>query len=159
MQKWGGSFKSLLLKNHRASRAHIYGKAFWYKVDLNLFQSLSPGFRRGHNRDNNIYMCLYWKKNLVLRNQHANFNQTRYKSSLGIRNSKLIKLRARSSSKGRWLQKCKNWVGSFLSLFKSWSLGVRRCHSTKGKPYIEKIYFSRTSWPISIKLGVYHPWV
>jgi hypothetical protein len=39
------------------------------------------------------------KKNL-LQNQQANFNQTWYKSSLGKGNSKLYKLRARSSSKG-----------------------------------------------------------
>jgi hypothetical protein len=33
-----------------------------------------------------------------------------------------------------------------------------------GKPYLpmfilKKIFFSRISWPISIKLGTYHPWV
>jgi hypothetical protein len=28
MQKWGGSFKNLLLQNHRARRAHMYMKAF-----------------------------------------------------------------------------------------------------------------------------------
>jgi hypothetical protein len=49
-----------------------------------------PGARgneKGHNRENHIYMCLYWKKNL-LQSQLVNF---RCKSSLGKGNSKLFK--------------------------------------------------------------------
>jgi hypothetical protein len=47
-------------------------------------------------------------------------------------------------------------------LFKSWSPGSGG--ATVGKTiftcvYIEKIYFSKTSRPISVKLGTYHPWV
>jgi hypothetical protein len=53
----------------------------------------------GHNRENHIYMC-YIEKNL-LQNQQANFNQAWYKSSLGKGDSKLFKLSAKSSSKGR----------------------------------------------------------
>jgi hypothetical protein len=37
-------------------------KAFWYNVDSELFTSWSPGVGRGHNRENHIYVCLYWKK-------------------------------------------------------------------------------------------------
>jgi hypothetical protein len=96
-----GSFKNLLLTNHCARRAHIYMKAFWYNVDSILFKPWSPGVGRGHNRENHIYMCLYWKKNLLLQNQLANFNQTWYKSFLNKGYSKLFKLRARSFSKGR----------------------------------------------------------
>jgi hypothetical protein len=43
-------------------------------------------------------------------------------------------------------------------LFISWSLGVGRGHNRKNHLYIEKI-FSRTSWPISLKLGENHFWV
>jgi hypothetical protein len=57
--------------------------------------------------------------NNLLRNQQANFNQTYYKSSLGKGNFKWYKSRARSSSKGRYSQKCKNRVGSLgKSIFK-----------------------------------------
>jgi hypothetical protein len=38
------------------------------------------------------------------------------------------------------------------------SRGVRRAHNWKNHIYIEKI-FSRTSKPISIKLGVNRPWM
>ena len=95
-----GSFKNLLLQNHWARRAHIYMKAFWYNVDSSLYKPWSPGVGRGHNRENYIYICLYWT-NLLLQNQQANFNQTWHKSSLGKGNSKLYKSRARSFSKGR----------------------------------------------------------
>jgi hypothetical protein len=78
-----GSFKNLLLQNHWARIGHIYMKAIWYNIDSELFISWSPGIGRGHNRENYIYICLYWKK----------------------------------------------------------------------------IFFSRTSWPIWIKLGINHPWV
>jgi hypothetical protein len=54
-------------------------------------------------------------KNL-LQNQQANFNQTWYKLSLGEGDLVLFKYRARSSSKGRQSQKCKNGVGSFKNL-------------------------------------------
>jgi hypothetical protein len=39
--------------------------------------------------------------NQSIQNQEANFNETWYKLFLGIGNSKLFKLRARSFSKGR----------------------------------------------------------
>jgi hypothetical protein len=57
-----GSFKNLLLQNHRARRAHIYMKAFWCNVDSSLYKPWSPGVGRGHNRENHISMCLHWKK-------------------------------------------------------------------------------------------------
>jgi hypothetical protein len=57
-----------------------------------LFTSWFPGIGRDHNRDNYIYLFSYWKKNLLLQHQHANFNQTWHKSSLGTKgNSKLFK--------------------------------------------------------------------
>jgi hypothetical protein len=54
--------KDLLLKNHWARTSHIYMKAFRYNVDSNLFKLWSPGVGRGHNTENHIYKCLYWKK-------------------------------------------------------------------------------------------------
>jgi hypothetical protein len=39
-----------------------------------LFKSWSPGVRRGHNKENHIYICLYRKKSSP--EQHSNFNQT-----------------------------------------------------------------------------------
>jgi hypothetical protein len=47
-------------------------------------------------------------------------------------------------------------------LFSSWSPGSGG--ATLGKTiftyvYIEKKFFSRSSWPITIKLGINHPWV
>jgi hypothetical protein len=59
-ENWVGSFKNLL-KKHWAIIGHIYMKAFWCNVDSKLFTSLSPGVWRGHNRENHIYICLYWK--------------------------------------------------------------------------------------------------
>jgi hypothetical protein len=47
-------------------------------------------------------------------------------------------------------------------LFTSWSLGVGRGHNRENYIYIyieKKIFFSRTSWPITIKLGINHSWV
>jgi hypothetical protein len=45
-------------------------------------------------------------------------------------------------------------------LYKSWSLGVRRGHNNDNHFYIEKKnFFSRTSMPISMKLGTNHPLV
>jgi hypothetical protein len=54
-------------------------------------------------------------KNL-LQNQQANFNQTWYNLFLGKGNSKLFKLRARSSSK-KPLQKIKKMRWGHLKLF------------------------------------------
>jgi hypothetical protein len=138
-----GSFKNLL-KNHRASRAHIYMKAFWYNVDSNLFQSLSPGVGRGHNRENHIY----WKKKI--------FSRTSRPISIKLgTNHPWVRGILNCSNQGPGpLQRgdnCKNGVGSFknllkknhwtrrtriymkafwfnvdLSLFKSWSPGVWR---------------------------------
>jgi hypothetical protein len=48
-------------------------------------------------------------------------------------------------------------------LFTSWSLRVERGHNRENHIYIclywKKIYFSKTSRPISIKLCTNHPWV
>jgi hypothetical protein len=41
----------------------IWINFFWYNVESSLLKSWSPGVRRCHNRENHIYMCLYWKKN------------------------------------------------------------------------------------------------
>jgi hypothetical protein len=76
--------------------------------------------------DNSERVKIYWN----FSNQQANFNQTWYISSLGKGNSKLFKLRARSSSKGRWLQKFKIGLGSFKNLLKNH--GVRRAHGSGG---------------------------
>jgi ATP-dependent DNA ligase len=43
-------------------------------------------------------------------------------------------------------------------LYKSWSSGVGKDHSSENHIHIEKI-FSRTSRPISIKIGANLPWV
>jgi hypothetical protein len=37
-------------------------KAIRYNVDSELFTSWSPRAKRGHNRENHIYICLYGKK-------------------------------------------------------------------------------------------------
>jgi hypothetical protein len=47
---------------HWARIGHIYMKAFWYNVDSSFLKSWSPGVGRGHNRENHIHWCLYWKK-------------------------------------------------------------------------------------------------
>jgi hypothetical protein len=48
-------------------------------------------------------------------------------------------------------------------LFKSWFPGVGWAHNRDIAictcVYIEKPFFSRTSGPISIKLGINHPWL
>jgi hypothetical protein len=48
-------------------------------------------------------------------------------------------------------------------LFTSWSPGARRGHNRENYIYIclyrKKIFLFRTSMPISIKLGINHPWV
>jgi hypothetical protein len=46
-------------------------------------------------------------------------------------------------------------------LFTSWSLGVGRGHNRENYKYvyIEKIFSTRTSRAITIKLGINHPWV
>jgi hypothetical protein len=46
-------------------------------------------------------------------------------------------------------------------LYKPWSPEVGRGHNREAHIYmfILKKIFSRTSRPISIKLGTYHPWV
>jgi hypothetical protein len=100
LQNGVGSIKYLLMKYNWARKGHIYMEAFWYNVDSELFTSSSPGVGRGHNRENHIYMCLYWKKYL-LQNQQGNFNQTWYKSSLGKGDSRSLELSPRSSSKWR----------------------------------------------------------
>jgi hypothetical protein len=59
------------------------------------------------------------------------------------------------------------WYNVDSSFFKSWSPGVRRGHRVNRASRIihlclyrkKKILFSRTSRPISIKLGTTHPWV
>jgi hypothetical protein len=56
------SFINLFLQNHWARIGHIYMQTFWYNVDSELFTSWSPGVGRGHNRENHIYICLYWKQ-------------------------------------------------------------------------------------------------
>jgi hypothetical protein len=68
----------------------------------------------GDNRKQVKIHRIFFKN--LLQNQQANFNQTWYKSSLGKENLKLYKSRAVSLSKGRYLQTCKNGVGSFKSL-------------------------------------------
>jgi hypothetical protein len=68
-------------------------KAFWYNVDSELFTSWSPGTRRSHNRENHIYICLYWKKNIFRQNQQANCNQTWYKHILHGENSNLFNVK------------------------------------------------------------------
>jgi hypothetical protein len=164
-----GSFKDLLLKNQRTRRAHIYMKDFWCTVDSVSLKSWSPGEGRSTIRKT-IFIYVYIEKNFLLQNQNANFNQTWYKLSLGKGNSKLFKLRARCSSKGR-LKKCKNGVGSFKnrllknhrtrkahiymkafwynvnsSLLKSLSPGVRRGHNKENHIYM-CLYCEKSSSP------------
>ena len=70
----------------------------------------------------------------LLKNHKANFNQPWHKATFGVRDS---------------------------SLFKWWA------HFPRGDNYeiaeihwqIKKIFFSRTTGPISIKIGTNHPWV
>jgi hypothetical protein len=60
---WLGQLKIFFFLNHWARRAHIYMKAFWFNVDSELFTSWSPGVALVLNRENYIYICLFWKKN------------------------------------------------------------------------------------------------
>jgi hypothetical protein len=57
-----------------------------------------------------------------------------------------------------WMLKLYNVDSSF---YKSWSSGVGRGHSRENHIYmfVLKKIFSRTSRPISMKLGTNHPWV
>ena len=71
----------------------------------------------------------------LLQNHSANFHQTLHKASLDKGDSSLFKWRALPFSKGRWLWKSENTLRNF------------------------KIFFSRTTEPISTKLGTNHPWV
>ena len=74
-------------------------------------------------------------KNLLLQNQGANFNQTWHKASLGEGDSNLFKWRTNSISKGDNFEIAKiTWRNI-------------------------KFFFSRTTGPISTKLGRMHPWV
>jgi hypothetical protein len=42
----------------------------------------------------------------------------------------------------------------YIEVYKSWSSGVGRGHNMENHIYIEKkSFFSRTSWPILMKLG------
>jgi hypothetical protein len=50
-------------------------------------------------------------KNLLFQNQQANFNQTWYKSSLGIGDSKLFKIRGQVLFKGEIITKLQKWGG------------------------------------------------
>jgi hypothetical protein len=54
------SFKNLHCKKQWTRIAHIYMKAFWYNVALNLLRSWSLGVGRDHNSEN-ICKCLYLK--------------------------------------------------------------------------------------------------
>ena len=75
---------------------------------------------------------MHWrfKKNILLQNHGANFNQTWPKSSLSQGYIKLLKWRARPFSKRRWLRNSKNLKT-----------------------------FSRSTGPISTKLSKNHPWL
>jgi hypothetical protein len=109
MQIWGG-----VLKIYWARISHVYMKTFWFDVNSKLFKSLSPGVKRCHNRENNIYMCLFWIKKKI-------FSRTSGLISIKLgtnhpwekRILNCSKLRAKSFSKGRWSQTCKNGVGLF----------------------------------------------
>ena len=72
---------------------------------------------------------------LLLQNHWVNFNQTWHKAPLGEGDSSLFKWRALPFSKGRWLGNNKNTLTKFKKIF------------------------SRTTIPISSKLGTKHPWV
>jgi hypothetical protein len=94
-----GSFKNFL-QNHWATIYHIYMTAFWYNIDSELFTwSLRVG--RGHNRENYIYICLYWKKIVSCRTSmpmsiQLGANHPRVKGILNCTNKG-----PRSTSKGR----------------------------------------------------------
>jgi hypothetical protein len=62
-----GSFKHLLLTNHKARKAEIYKKAFLYSVDsIQVFINYGPQWS-GHNGENH-FTCVYIgrKKSLKL---------------------------------------------------------------------------------------------
>jgi hypothetical protein len=80
-------------------------------VEIQVFTNYSPRGSVGATMGKTFFTSVYTGKYL-LQNQQANFNQTWYKSPLGKQNLGLYKSRARFSSKGKQLQKCKNivWV-------------------------------------------------
>ena len=92
-------------------------------------------FPRG---DNYEIAKIHWRnfKNFLLKNHWTNSNQTCHNAFFGEGDSKLFKWRALPISKWRSLWNREN------TLMK-----------------LEQIFFSRTTGPISTKLGIKHPWV
>jgi hypothetical protein len=155
-------------KNYWVRRAHIYMKAFWYNVDSSLFTSWFSGVMRVHNRENHIYMCLYWLivvlrplKNfsLIWRRHHYRWRTAKFSPMLG--------------AQGRWAERdlyrttpaVTKGLG-FSGLIRRTALFSRLVRHTRGcgESILTRILtglkiFSRTSMPISIKPGTNHPWV
>jgi hypothetical protein len=75
-------------------------ESFLISCKFKFVQIMVPGGSGGATIRKTIFTYVYIEKSL-LQNQQANFNQTWNKLSLGHGDSKLFKLRARSSSKGR----------------------------------------------------------
>jgi hypothetical protein len=68
-----------------------------------------PGVRRGHNRENHFYMCLYWKK--IFRFQ-SNLEQI----ILMWRESKIAQIKGQVLFKGELITKCKSGMRSLKNL-------------------------------------------
>jgi hypothetical protein len=100
-----GSFENLLFKNHLARIAHVYMKAIWYIVDLNLFKSWSLGVRRGHNTENHIYICLQYIEELSSPEPTCQFQSNLVQIILGYREFKIIQIKGQILFKGEMIRK------------------------------------------------------
>jgi hypothetical protein len=149
-------------------------KGFWCNVGSELFTSWSPWVRWSHNRENHIYICLYWKKIFLFRTNRSisiklDTNHPWVKGILIFSNKRPGPLQRGNNHK-----KYKIGVGSLKNLpqnhlarighiylkafwcnvdssfFKPWSPGVGRGHSRENHIHLclyrKKKIFSRTNF-------------
>ena len=166
---------------HHAFLAHLSWKLKWAFLitchPSSVCLSVCPSIRLSVN---------FSHFHLLLQNHWANFNQTWHKASLGEGNSSLFKRRALPFSKGRYLRNIKNTLTKFKNLLLQnhwanfphivtmhpWVKGIQVCSNEGPRPFPRgddyklakihwrnlKIVISRTTEPISTKLGTKHPW-
>ena len=126
-------------------------------------------------------------KAILLQNHWANFNQTWHKASLSNGDSSLFKWRTLPFSREDNYKIVKiHWrnlklffsrrtgpISTKLGTKHPWMKGIQVCSNERPCPFLKgnnyeiakihwrnlKIFFSRTTKPISTKLGTKHPWV